>query len=151
MNLKSERMDNDSVKIYVSGKIDTTTAESFRNSFGELTADAKNVVLDFKSVNYISSAGLREIVICKKKYKNLRIENLSDFVYNIFLTTGFDKIIPMTLAKDDETTTILEQNNSSAHISFNEFLENLAKSSSRKNAVVYDGKEYSWADIDKMS
>ena len=37
------------------------------------------------------------------------------------------------------------------YVSFNEFLEQLTISSSVKNAIVYDGKGYSWADIDRMA
>jgi len=93
----------------------------------------------------------------QKKHENLRIENLSEFIYKIFLTTGFDKIIPLTVAKDEKFVTDankffdLKQNKSSVYISFNEFLEHLTVNSSLKSAIVYDGKGYSWTDIDKMA
>ena len=157
MNLKSEYIDDDSIRIYVFGEIDAVTSESFRKGFNEITDNAKNIVLDFKNVKYVSSAGLRELLICKKKHENLRIENLSEFIYKIFLTTGFDKIIPLTVAKDEKFVTDankffdLKQNKSSVYISFNEFLEHLTVNSSLKSAIVYDGKGYSWTDIDKMA
>ncbi|MCQ2914780.1 MAG: STAS domain-containing protein [Alphaproteobacteria bacterium] len=55
-----------------------------------------NVIIDCNDLNYISSSGLRIVLSLKKKYKNLECINLSNSVYEIFETTGFNEIIKIS-------------------------------------------------------
>ena len=65
------------------------------------TAGASKIIFDFGAVNYISSAGLREILICRKKFPDMRIENVRASVYKIFMMTGFDRLIAVNPIADD--------------------------------------------------
>lgn len=83
--------------VEVQGRVDSMTA----NQLGEaLTKEIDNgnvhVVLDLSSVDYMSSAGLREIVTALKKAKrgagDLRLAQPSDRVREVLEMAGLDTI-----------------------------------------------------------
>ena len=84
MIITKERLDSKTLKIFVAGRIDALTAAEFREKISVLTDGASKIIFDFGAVNYISSAGLREILICRKKFSDMRIENVRDSVFKIF-------------------------------------------------------------------
>jgi anti-anti-sigma factor len=84
--------------IEVSGRVDSMNA----NQLGEVLSSEidqghTNVVLDLAGVEYMSSAGLREIVTALKKVKrasgDLRVAQPSDRVLEIFEMAGLDTIV----------------------------------------------------------
>jgi anti-anti-sigma factor len=82
----------------LSGRLDANTSPSFKKAFDEMGEDAfkSDVVLDFSAVKYISSAGLRELLVLQRKIKaaqgSLGIENLGSAVREVFDMTGFSAI-----------------------------------------------------------
>ena len=82
--------------IEVAGRLDTTTAPSLDKTINEDTADAKNLVLDLKELEYISSAGLRVILSAQKKYGKLgylKVINVCEEIMSVFEMTGFADIL----------------------------------------------------------
>ncbi|MBQ3586568.1 MAG: STAS domain-containing protein, partial [Synergistaceae bacterium] len=80
-------------KLFISltGRIDSLTAPKIL-SFYEKTARNINVVyVDCADLQYISSAGLRVLLIMKKK-GDMFLENVRPQVMEILETTGFDSI-----------------------------------------------------------
>lgn len=84
--------------VEVMGRIDSMTA----NQFGEgicspIDAGYVNIVLDLSGVEYMSSAGLREIVTALKKAKraggDIRIAQPSDRVLEVLEMAGLDTIV----------------------------------------------------------
>ena len=53
--------------IGIVGRLDTTTAPELDKTINEDITDAKNLVLDFKALEYISGAGLRVLLGAQKK------------------------------------------------------------------------------------
>ena len=49
------------------GRLDTTTAPALDKTINEDIGDTKNLVLDIKKLEYISSAGLRVLLSAQKK------------------------------------------------------------------------------------
>ncbi len=83
--------------ISLEGRLDTITAATLLELYR--TAEAKEapekIVLDLKELNYISSAGLRVLLIMKKALKDqdaMSLENITPSVKEIIETTGFDTI-----------------------------------------------------------
>ena len=60
-----------------------------------LTAYRENgpLVLDAKELEYISSAGLRVLLKVRKMQDTLRIDNVSEEIYEILEITGFDSLM----------------------------------------------------------
>ena len=83
------------MNIAVSGRIDTRTApelEEVVRSLDEIT----DLTFDFKDVQYISSAGLRVILIAQKtmnKQGRMTIRNVSSEIMEIFEVTGLSDLL----------------------------------------------------------
>ena len=78
------------------GRLDTTTAPALDKTIGEDIADVKNLVLDIKDLEYISSAGLRVLLSAQKKMKkigSMKLINVRELVMEIFEMTGFADIL----------------------------------------------------------
>ena len=95
MNISIEK-DNGSVVMKLSGRLDTTTAPELENAINGEGDALKSLVLDFKEVNYISSAGLRVLLTAQKKMNvqgSMELVNVSEDVMDIFEMTGFADIL----------------------------------------------------------
>ena len=83
--------------IEVKSKIDTTTAPDFENEIMDEMGKFDSLILDFKNLEYISSAGLRVLVIVQKKLHPQNIPftiiNVNDAIKEILTISGFDKIL----------------------------------------------------------
>ena len=83
--------------LFIEGRIDTVTANDLEEEIIIETGDFDSLILDFKNVDYISSAGLRVLISTEKKLepKNipLIIKNLNYANKEIFRISGFDKIL----------------------------------------------------------
>ena len=78
------------------GRLDTTTAPALDKTVSEDIGDVKNLVLDLKGLEYISSAGLRVILSAQKKMQKLgsmKLTNVCEAVMEILEMTGFADIL----------------------------------------------------------
>lgn len=86
----------DFVTLEIQGRLDTITAPQFENELKELISSVKELILDFSSLEYISSAGLRVLLSAQKimnKQDSMVIKNVCDEVMEIFEITGFVDIL----------------------------------------------------------
>ncbi|MCR5451314.1 MAG: STAS domain-containing protein [Lachnospiraceae bacterium] len=93
----TETRSEDKITLSVEGRIDTTTAPELQNCILAAFQKGNNIVVDFEEVAYISSAGLRSLLIGQKtaasKGGKMVLANVSDTVMEIFDTTGFSDIL----------------------------------------------------------
>ena len=78
------------------GRLDTTTAPALDKTINEDIADTKNLVLDVKELEYISSAGLRVLLGAQKKMQkigSMKVTNVREEVMEVFEMTGFADIL----------------------------------------------------------
>lgn len=82
------------VEMKLEGWLDTQSAPLLEEAVNELDGSAANLVLDFTKLEYISSAGLRQVVAAYKKMNgNMTLRNVSSEILEIFKMTGVDKRI----------------------------------------------------------
>lgn len=78
-------------------RIDTTNAPDFENEIMDEMGKFDSLILDFKDLEYISSAGLRVLVLVQKELSPQNIPftilNVNDSIKEIFKMSGFDKIL----------------------------------------------------------
>ena len=70
--------------------------EEFEQGLITETEGEKKVVIDLTDFEYISSTGLRVLLMLQKKYGQgdaLSIRNVNDEVMDIFNVTGFSKLL----------------------------------------------------------
>ena len=82
--------------IEVVGRLDTTSAPALEKAINEDIGDAKNLVLDLKGVQYISSAGLRVLLGAQKKMQkigSMKVSNVCEAVMEVLEMTGFADIL----------------------------------------------------------
>ena len=82
--------------IEVVGRLDTTSAPALEKAINEDIGDAKNLVLDLKSVQYISSAGLRVLLGAQKKMQkigSMKVTGVCEAVMEVLEMTGFADIL----------------------------------------------------------
>ena len=82
--------------IEVAGRLDTTTAPVLDKTINEDIEGTKNLVLDIKNLEYISSAGLRVLLGAQKKMLkigSMKVINVCEEVMEVFEMTGFADIL----------------------------------------------------------
>ncbi len=82
------------------GRIDASNAASIESDLlHRLTESGPSLVLDLSGVNYVSSAGLRVILVAAKKVRadggKAIIAGAQPAVTEVLKMSGFDRIIPL--------------------------------------------------------
>ena len=138
----SEKM-NDGVKITVDGRLDTGTAPELHSVLSVVPDDITQLVIDLGNTLYISSAGLRELLIARKRFRDdrMKIVSVSDSVMDIFRISGFDTILP------------IEQGNNAdfVHLSIRDFIREKAAAHGDRAVLRDSEKDWTWTDLDRGS
>ena len=96
MEVKFNKQDS-TLTVFISGNIDTVTAPELDAQLQENLSDVKDLVLDFAAVDYISSAGLRVVLMANQQMEdvdgNMTVKNVNEDVRDVFEMTGFDSLL----------------------------------------------------------
>jgi anti-anti-sigma factor len=103
------RLVADTVIAKPTGRIDHQSAKEFEAALTPLVAETctrhGSLVLDFSAVEYISSVGLRVLMVVAKQMREcdaqLRVAALHGIVAEIFAISRFDRILTVTATLDD--------------------------------------------------
>jgi anti-sigma B factor antagonist len=83
--------------IAIKGRLDTLTAPELQSPLLEAIETEGRTVLDFTELEYVSSAGLRVLLLAEKSSKTAGsefvIRNVSSDVMEVFEMTGFADIL----------------------------------------------------------
>ena len=90
----------------LNGRLDSNTSPELEKKLaGAMEGGARNMVLDFENLDYISSAGLRIILKTTKDLKRtegaLILCAMQDYVKEVFEIAGFDSFLPIVPNVDD--------------------------------------------------
>ncbi len=88
--------ETESLTMKLGGRLDTTTAPELEKAFEENMDVSKDLILDMKELEYISSAGLRVLLAAQKKMNQsgkMKLTGVSDEVMEVFEITGFSDIL----------------------------------------------------------
>ena len=86
----------ETLTIEVKGKLNTDTAPQLEAEIKEIGAEIKRLVLEFSGLEYISSAGLRVVLIAQKKMNKqgaMLVKNVNENVMSVLEMTGFSDIL----------------------------------------------------------
>lgn len=86
--------------------VDSSTAKQFEETLlAAIESGPGKVIIDFNDLDYISSAGLRTIIIgakaAKSKGGKLILCSMRSHIRTVFDTSGFAKLVPIVLARED--------------------------------------------------
>jgi len=87
----------DKITFALSGRLDTAASPAFQETLIPAFDEAKEITLDFSGLAYVSSAGLRVLLMgektAKSKGASLIIVNVSEEIMEVFEMTGFSDIL----------------------------------------------------------
>ena len=97
---------DDAVVLKVAGRMDAMTAPEFEKECAAIIdTGEKNICVEMSGVEYISSAGLRSVLLVGKKLKalggGLAFYELSGMVSEVFKMSGFSSIFPVGESQSD--------------------------------------------------
>ena len=95
MTIEIKKNETETV-IEIVGRLDTITAPALDKTINEDIGDTKNLVLDVKGMEYISSAGLRVLLSAQKKMQkigSMKVTGVCEEVMEVFEMTGFADIL----------------------------------------------------------
>lgn len=95
MTIEIKKSQNETV-IEITGRLDTITSPALEKTINENIEDTKNLIIDVKGMEYISSAGLRVLLTAQKKIQkigSMKILNVCAEVMEVFEMTGFSDIL----------------------------------------------------------
>ncbi len=91
--------EGDFSRITLAGRIDSVNAQKIEKQiFDVLDINAKRIVIDAESLEFISSAGLRVILRIRKSCADIEIVGVSPDVYEILDMTGFTEMVKVQKA-----------------------------------------------------
>jgi len=97
----------DDISIFeLQGRLDSNTSPALEEKiFEAIEKGSSKMIVDFKSLDYISSAGLRVINKTTKRLKNnsgkLVLCSMQDYIKEVFEITGFDSFLPIVSSYDE--------------------------------------------------
>lgn len=105
MEIQEKKLNGTGI-IRVEGRLDSKTSPEFEEKIAEVIENGtRNIILDFESLGYISSAGLRIILKTAKELKRMEgklvLCALQDYVREVFEISGFDSFLLIVPTVDD--------------------------------------------------
>ena len=105
MNLEQEHRD-DILILRPVGRLDSSSSPELERVLSEqLAAGTQRLVFDFSALDYISSAGLRVVLLAGKKLRvsrgKLALVGLQDMVREVFDMSGFLALFTVTTTLDE--------------------------------------------------
>ena len=89
-------LNNDELVLKVVGELNTTSYPQLEEIVSKSLGNIKTLIFDFEKLEYISSAGLRVLLIAKKtmdKQGKMIVKNANKSVMDILTITGFVNIL----------------------------------------------------------
>ena len=96
-----KQQQGDAMTLALTGRLDTVTAPDLDKELKESLEGVKELTLDFKDLEYISSAGLRVLLSAQKtmqKQGSMKVTGVKDIIMEIFDVTGFSDILTIEQA-----------------------------------------------------
>ena len=93
MNIVQEFPANCAI-LHLSGRLDTATAPELERQISTLSCT--NLILDMQELTYVSSAGLRVLLMAHKKFSpsgTMKLTGVCDAVKDVLDITGFSDIL----------------------------------------------------------
>lgn len=81
--------------ISLEGRLDTSTAPELEKMLNENLKVGMDVVFDMEKLDYVSSAGLRVILMARKRSASAKVIHANEIIKEVFEVTGFDNIVPI--------------------------------------------------------
>lgn len=92
----TNNLNGNALTVTLAGRLDTTTAPQLESNLKNQLEGLTDLVLDFKDLEYISSAGLRVLLSAQKvmnRQGKMTVRNVNATIMEVFDITGFSDIL----------------------------------------------------------
>ncbi len=93
----TEYRENDMITISIEGRVDTNTSPQLQDAILKSFQKVNQIVLDFEKCTYVSSAGLRALLIGQKtansKKGAMKLVHVPDILMSVLQVSGFINIL----------------------------------------------------------
>lgn len=92
----NKKLDGQTLTLELEGRLDTITAPELEGVLNDSLEGVASLILDFKSLVYLSSAGLRVLLAAQKrmtKQGSMTVKNVNETIMEVFDVTGFCDIL----------------------------------------------------------
>ena len=99
MEISLKKVNNTSLYVKASGKLDIDTSAEYGMKIKDELDDIKELVLDFSDITYVASIGLRvllELYQQMSKQGSIKLINVQGPVLNVLKMTGFNKFLSIS-------------------------------------------------------
>ena len=97
MTIKMVKRPPDGAELRLEGRLDTTSSPAAQEVLMKVAGEYAKITLDFADLTYVSSAGLRAILMLQKQINrtggSLTLTNVSPAVMEVFEMTGFSGVL----------------------------------------------------------
>lgn len=102
----TETRNGDTLLLDVAGRLDTSTSGVFEKELiGRIEAGESDLVLDFGRLDFVSSAGMRILLMAAKRIRAAKgrmvLCELSEEIYNVFQISGFVAVLTIFPSRSD--------------------------------------------------
>jgi len=132
------------VTLYLKGSVTTDSAAQLNEALQELDYAQLDLTIDMYEAEYITSAGLRTLLVARKKLTNdtMRVIGANDAVMDVFKVTGFDSLIRI-----EKAINVSEL----CRLSVAQILSIRVQSDPDRIAFYFEGRSYTWHEVDMGS
>lgn len=97
MTIKLAKLPPSGAKLLLEGRLDTVSAPAAQETLLNIAAEYENLVLDLTGLSYISSAGLRVLLVLQKQVsktgREMSLTGVRPAIMEVFEMTGFVSIL----------------------------------------------------------
>lgn len=139
---------DNNVTLLINGTINNDTCNILNEELLSLDYSNLNLTLDFSNASYITSAGLRVLLVARKKLskETMKLVNVNDAIFDILSTTGFDSFFNII-----KNNNINKDYNKEYNLSYASLLEKRVDTNPKGLAYIYNDIKYTFEDVDKGS
>lgn len=87
------------------GRVDTSTAKAFEDALMDASSKSSKISVCFEQIDYISSAGLRVVLMLGKKLAAAKgalvLFGMPEKIHTVFKISGFDKILKICASLEE--------------------------------------------------
>lgn len=92
----SKNVDGKKLEYLLEGRLDNNTSPQLQEDLEKSLDSVEELVLNFEKLDYISSAGLRVLLVAQKMIKHqgtMKVTNVNEIIMEVFDVTGFSGIL----------------------------------------------------------
>ena len=93
----TKKQEGGALTVALEGRLDTNTAPDFQNEVEPMLSGISDLTLDLEKLDYISSAGLRVLLVFEQEMeaqdKTMQLCHVNEIIHDVFDVTGFLEIL----------------------------------------------------------